>query len=88
MLEKSKMVRKCQSTVTSHCRLSVFSDNLHLRVGDLPLHVLRILLAGRTPGDQPDGSVPADPGQARARGVPCLFACLFFGQLVIPLPHD
>lgn len=32
-------------TVTSHCRLSVFADNLHLRVGDLPLHVLRLLLA-------------------------------------------
>ena len=46
-------------------RLSVLPDHLYLCLGDVPLHVLRVLLAGGAPGHEPHGQhgdVAADPG--------------------------
>ena len=45
-------------------RLAVLLDHLHLRVGDLPLHVLRLLLAGADAGHE------AGEGTLRDRGGP------------------
>ena len=42
-------------------RLAVLADHLHLRVSDVPLHVLRLLLARGTPPAQQDGGEPGDP---------------------------
>ena len=46
-------------------RLAVLSDHLHLRLGDVPVHVLCLLLAGGAPRHEQDGQhghVAADPG--------------------------
>ena len=86
MLEKSKMVRKCQSTVTSHCRLSVLADNLHLRVGDLPLHVLRLLLArGTSSTRSPHGhrEQHGGGGGGKGGGHPGVASEAVMGQLCI-----
>ena len=46
-------------------RLAVLPDHLHLRLGDVPVHVLCLLLAGGAPRHEQDGQhghVAADPG--------------------------
>ena len=45
-------------------RLAVLLDHLHLRIGDLPLHVLRLLLARADAGHE------AGEGTLRDRGGP------------------
>ena len=42
-------------------RFPVLPDNIHLRVCDVSLHVLRLLLARGTPPAQQDGGEPGYP---------------------------